>query len=148
MDCSMDVRNQEKTVAGKSRIVRLERVVDGDTIKLTTGERVRYIGVDTPELAKDGRATEHFAGQATECNRGLLGNGKLKLVFGKEAKDKYGRLLAYVYAGPDFDTFVNAELVRRGCARTLSIPPNTSHANELKKLERQARNKHSGLWAD
>lgn len=130
-----------------ARIAAVERIVDGDTIKLRNGERVRYIGVDTPELARDGRPAQPFALEAMECNRALLGNGTVKLVFDEERTDRYGRLLAYVYAGPDHTVMVNRELVRRGCARTLSIAPNTEHAREFRDLERAARAARRGLWA-
>ena len=133
--------------AGGDRIVSVERVVDGDTIKLSSGERVRYIGVDTPELARDGRPAEPFAQQAVQCNRDLLGGGPVKLVFDTEQRDKYGRLLAYVYSGDDYSVFVNRELVRRGCAETLFIAPNTQYALEFRGLERAARQAGRGLWA-
>jgi len=131
---------------GSERIAAVDRIVDGDTIKLATGERVRFIGVDTPELARDGRPAEPFAQQAAKCNRDLLGRGPVKLVFDRAPKDKYGRLLAYVYAGPDYKTFVNRELVSRGCAETLFIPPNMKHAREFRGLEKQARTQGLGLW--
>ena len=134
--------------AGRERIVSVARVVDGDTIKLTTGERVRYIGVDTPELARDGRDAEDFAKQAVQCNRGLLGRGPVKLVFDKEMHDRHGRVLAYVFAGDDYQTFVNEELVRRGCAETMFIAPNTKYARPFRELERQARDAGRGLWGE
>lgn len=133
--------------ADSARTVRVQRIVDGDTIKLDNGERVRYIGVDTPELARGGRSAEPFAREAVECNRALLGNGPVKLEFDAERHDRYGRTLAYVYAGPDHGVMVNRELVRRGCAETMSIAPNTRHAHEFRALEQDARAARRGLWA-
>ena len=131
-----------------TQLAEVKRVVDGDTIRIRTGERVRYIGVDTPELARNGEFPEYYSGQATTCNQTLLGKGPVKLVFDVERTDKYGRLLAYVYAGPGFKTFVNAKLVEMGCAKALTIPPNVRHAEEFQRLEQQARSRNLGLWAD
>ncbi len=97
-------------------------MIDGDTIRARVAgveERVRYIGIDTPE--RDQRC---FV-EATRLNERLLRRGRLRLEFDAERRDRFGRLLAYVYAG---DTFVNLRLVQRGLADPLSIPPNDRHA--------------------
>jgi micrococcal nuclease len=102
--------------------VTLVRVIDGDTIRVRLAgaeERVRYIGVDTPER------DERCFVAATEANERLLRKGRLKLEFDRERRDRYGRLLAYVYAGR---TFVNLELLRRGLAEPVVIEPNDRHA--------------------
>lgn len=122
------------------------RVVDGDTIevRLNGGEEdVRYIGVDTPETVKPGAPVDCFGPQASSFNHQLVERQRVRLVFGEERRDVYGRLLAYVYLG---DRFVNAELVRRGLARTLSIPPNDRFAERLKRLEIAAARAGRGLW--
>jgi len=122
------------------------RVVDGDTIEVQLGgkiEDVRYIGVDTPETVKPGEPVQCFGPQASRFNHRLVEGRRVKLVFDVERRDVYGRLLAYVYLG---DRFVSAELVRRGLARTLTIPPDDRFAGYLKRLEIAAARAGRGLW--
>src|SRR5512144_114219 len=125
------------------------RVVDGDTIRVRLGdavERVRYIGVDTPETVKPGTPVQCFGKAASAFNARVVRTRTVRLVFDAERRDRYGRLLAYVYRQPD-GLFVNAELVRRGYAETLRIAPNVAHARELDRLARSARSAQRGLWA-
>jgi micrococcal nuclease len=122
------------------------RVVDGDTIEVRLGgaeEDVRYIGVDTPETVKPDNPVECFGPQASRFNHALVERERVRLVFDTERRDVYGRLLAYVYLD---GRFVNAELVRRGFARTLTIPPNDRFAGRLKRLEIAAARAGRGLW--
>jgi micrococcal nuclease len=122
------------------------RVVDGDTVEVRLDgeeEDVRYIGVDTPETVKPGAPVDCFGPQASSFNHRLVERRRVRLVFGAERRDQYGRLLAYVYLG---ERFVNAELVRRGLARTLTIPPNDRFAERLKRLEIAAARAGRGLW--
>ena len=124
------------------------RVVDGDTIHVDIGgtdETVRYIGVDTPESVKPGTPVQCFAKKATERNRELVDGADVKLVFDVERRDRYGRLLAYVYRADD-GTFVNAALVRDGYARTLTVPPNVRYADRFARLQTEAREADRGLW--
>jgi micrococcal nuclease len=123
------------------------RVVDGDTIEARIGGRiedVRYIGVDTPETVKPGAPVECFGPQASRFNHRLVEGRRVRLVFGVERRDDYGRLLSYVYLGR---RFVNAELLRRGFARTLTIAPNDSFAPRFKRLEIAAGRAGRGLWS-
>jgi micrococcal nuclease len=123
------------------------RAVDGDTIEVRLGshlEDVRYIGVDTPETVKPGTPVQCFGPRASHFDHRLVEHRRVRLVFGVERRDVYGRLLAYVYLG---DRFVNAELVRRGLARTLTIPPNDRFAKLLKRLEIAAARAGRGLWS-
>jgi micrococcal nuclease len=123
-------------------------VVDGDTIKvrLTDGiETVRYIGVDTPETVKPGEPVQCFGKAASARNRRLVGGREVCLRVGAEARDRYGRLLAYVYRSAD-GRFVNAELVRDGYARTLTIRPNDEFARRFERLEAAARRARRGMW--
>ena len=135
---------------GRQRAAKVVRVVDGDTIVVRTAsgaeERVRYIGVDTPESVKPGTPVECFGKAAAHANRRLVAGRRVRLVADAEARDRYGRLLAYVYRRPD-GLFVNAELVRRGYARTLTIPPNVAHAARFRRLARHARRAGQGLWS-
>lgn len=126
---------------------RVTRVVDGDTIEVALDggtEDVRYIGVDTPETVKPGEPVQCFGPQASELNHELVDGEMVRLVFDRELRDVYGRLLAYVHVG---GTFVNAELVREGYARTLEIPPNTAEADRFATLESRAGRAGLGLWS-
>ncbi|HZV73182.1 MAG TPA: thermonuclease family protein [Conexibacter sp.] len=136
--------------AGGSAAARLERVIDGDTIVVQVGgreERVRYIGVDTPETVKPNTPVQCFGERAHDLNTRLLGaaGSSLQLRFDRELRDRYGRLLAYVYRAQD-GLFVNARLVDAGAARTLTIAPNTAHAAQLSDLQHTARAAGRGLW--
>ncbi|HVD37957.1 MAG TPA: thermonuclease family protein [Solirubrobacterales bacterium] len=124
----------------------VSRVVDGDTVEVQLDgeeEDVRYIGVDTPETVKPDTPVQCFGPQASDFNHRLVDHRRVRLVFGVERRDVYGRLLAYVYLD---GRFVNAELVRRGLARTLTIPPNDRFAGSLKRLEIAAARAGRGLW--
>ena len=126
------------------------RVVDGDTVKVAIGGRrdtVRYIGVDTPETHRPGTPVQCFGQAATEYNRRLVAGRAVLLRTDAEPRDRYGRLLAYVYRRGD-GLFVNAALVREGFAAILTIPPNIAHAKELVRLERRARQAGEGLWRE
>ncbi|HUC01196.1 MAG TPA: thermonuclease family protein [Solirubrobacterales bacterium] len=122
------------------------RVVDGDTVEARFGGRVedvRLIGVDTPETVKPDTPVQCFGPRASRFTHRRLEHRRVRLVFGVERRDVYGRLLAYVYLGP---LFINAELVRRGLARTLAIAPNTRFASQFRRLELRAARAGRGLW--
>jgi micrococcal nuclease len=134
---------------GQGRAGQVVRVVDGDTIHVMVGarrEKVRYIGVDTPESVKPNSPVECFAKAASAANEQLVAGERVRLVTDVEERDRYGRLLAYVYRARDGD-FVNARLVRDGYARTLTIPPNVRYADEFTRLARDAREAGRGLWS-
>lgn len=121
------------------------RVVDGDTL-VTAAGRVRLIGVDTPETVHPDRGVECFGREASAYLTRLVPPGtRVRLVFDVERRDRYDRLLAYVYRQDD-GLFVNAELVARGYAQVMTVPPNVAHADELVALAREAREAGRGLW--
>ena len=127
--------------------VSVERITDGDTIRVTLdgrSEPVRYIGIDTPETRHPRRGVEAFGPEATEANRRLVEGRQVRLVFDVEERDRYGRLLAYVYLQDG--TFVNAELVSRGFAHVMTVPPNVRHREQFAEAERVARSAGRGLW--
>ncbi len=129
--------------------LRAARVIDGDTIKLTDGRLVRYIGLDAPEARRrQGTAwvvdPEPLAQEATEANRRLVADRALRLELDAQTHDRYGRLLAYVYAD---EVFVNAELLRGGWATLLTIPPNVRHVEAFRQCVEEARTQRRGLWA-
>lgn len=120
--------------------VKVTRVIDGDTIVIEGGRRVRYIGINTPET--HGKA-QPFGQEATEANRALVEGKMVRLEKDVSETDKYGRLLRYVYVD---GTFVNAELVRQGYAQAVSYPPDVKYQDCFRALEREAREARRGLW--
>ena len=120
--------------------ITVTRVIDGDTIEVSISgvvERVRYIGIDTPERGKP------FFNESTEANRQLLTGKTITLEKDVSERDQYGRLLRYVYAG---DVFVNAELVRLGYAQVATLPPDVKWFDYFLELQREAREAGLGLW--
>ena len=133
---------------GAARSAVVTRVVDGDTVVVRLGgrlERVRLIGIDTPESVEPGTPVQCYAKAASAETDRLLGGRRVSLRFDAERRDRYGRLLAYVYRRDD-GLFVNAALVRRGYARTLTISPNVAHAALLARLAGDASRHGRGLW--
>ncbi|MDF2681854.1 MAG: nuclease [Brevibacillus sp.] len=122
----------------------VQRVVDGDTVELSTGEKVRLIGVDTPETVKPNHPVEPYGKQASDFSKQLLTGQKVTLKFDVEPYDKYKRLLAYMYLQDG--TFVNEKLVRDGYARIMTIPPNVAYSDLFLEAEREARENNRGLW--
>ena len=146
---------------------RVRNVIDGDTIELANGEKVRYLGIDTPEARHraGGRWVydpEPYAEEATKANRSLVQGKRVRLEFDQKKRDRFGRLLAYVYVRlgllgdarydgevilESHEIFVNAYLVQKGLARPLSILPNTRYAARFEKLLLQAQRERLGLWS-
>lgn len=128
----------------------VERVVDGDTLVVRIAgqqERLRLIGMDTPESVKEGTAVECFAREAANRTKALLPPGTaVRIVRDVEARDRFGRLLGYVYRHED-GLFVNLTLLREGYAATLTFPPNVAHADEFVAAARDARQAGRGLWS-
>jgi micrococcal nuclease len=123
-------------------------VSDGDTIRVRIGdrvERVRYIGMDTPESVKPGTPVECFAKAAARENARLVAGNRVRLERDVDERDRFGRLLAYVYRAQD-GMFVNAALVGGGYAVPLTIAPNVRHAALFRRLGREARKAGRGLW--
>jgi micrococcal nuclease len=128
----------------------LVSVTDGDTITVTvdgTKEKVRLIGIDTPETKKPDTPVQCFGPEASAFTTSLLPKGTpLHLERDVEARDKYGRLLAYVYRTDD-GVFVNLEIIARGYARLLTFPPNVAHVDDFVAAARAAQQANKGLWA-
>lgn len=127
---------------GPSRAL-VERVIDGDTIELAGGERVRYVLVDAPEITNGKNAC--FGVEARQLNRELVEGRVVDLAYGPRCRDRYERLLANVTIdGLD----VNAELVRSGYACVLYIAPDgEQRVQEFRALERDAQAEGVGLWS-
>ena len=128
---------------------RIVEVIDGDTVDIRIGsrtERVRLIGIDTPETKKPGEPVQCFGPEATDHTRQLLPVGTAVVVLRDiEARDSYDRLLGYVLRFED-GLFVNRDIVARGFARPLSIEPNTTFAREFARLATDAHAAGMGLW--
>lgn len=118
--------------------VLVTRVIDGDTLEIQGGERVRLLGIDTPEKG------QYFSSEATQLLKGLVEKKKVHLEKDKTDKDKYGRLLRYLYVG---DVFVNLEIIKKGLASSLSYEPDTRFEEIFLKEESQARAENKGIWS-
>ncbi len=128
--------------------VLVQRVIDGDTVQLSDGRLVRYIGIDTPEMRRKvgdvwKLEPEPFAQEATEANRRLVEGRKVRLEYDAQTQDRFGRLLAYVYVN---GTLVNEYLLEEGYAHPITIPPNVRFAPRFQAMSRKARAEHKGLW--
>jgi len=115
------------------------RIIDGDTIEIEGSIRVRYIGIDAPEIG------EPYYLEAREANLKLVGGKRIQLEKDVEDKDEYGRLLRYAWVD---GTMVNAELVRLGYAYSYSYPPNLKYQAHFLQLEREAHEQKRGLWTE
>ena len=125
------------SIVGEAKVIR---VIDGDTIEIEGGIRVRYIGIDTPEVYPQ---TEYYGSEASAKNRELVEGQMIILEKDTTDKDRYGRLLRYVWVD---DVFVNAELVRLGYAEARAYPPDTKYQDIFSRLEGEAREAGLGLW--
>ena len=125
-------------------------VVDGDTVDVRIDggdERVRLIGIDTPETKRPDTPVECFGPEATTFTQSLLAPGTaVRLERDVVGRDDYGRILAYVYRTND-GIFVNYEIIRQGYARPLTIPPNVAYAELFVEAARAAERDDAGLWA-
>ncbi|MGQ9531995.1 MAG: thermonuclease family protein [Desulfotomaculales bacterium] len=170
-DLAADVDPARWTVAPPAELVpaRVVRAVDGDTlvvafkagarverrgerlflslagerVEVAPEERVRLIGVNAPEIAHDSRPAEYFGREAADFTRQRLHGREVHLAFDVQKRDQYGRLLAYVFDG---ERLFNAELVARGYAQVMTVPPNVSYADLFLALQREARAAGRGLW--
>lgn len=123
---------------------RCVRVIDGDTILLDVDERIRLIGVDTPESVDPRRPVQFFGKEASAFTRRLVEGRRVRLEFDQERQDRYGRTLAYVYL--EDGTFLNAEIIRQGYGHAYTRFP-FRFSEELRAYEREAREQRRGLWA-
>jgi micrococcal nuclease len=122
------------------------RVVDGDTIHVKLADRVekiRYLGVNTPEIRHPIRGEEPGGREAADANRRIVDGRRVRLELDVRTRDRHGRLLAYVWIG---EIMVNAELVRRGYAQVMTVPPNVRYQDLFVRLQREARDAGRGLW--
>ncbi len=119
-------------------------VYDGDTILTNTGQKVRYLGIDAPEIGYRGRKSEFLAVAARDENIRLVKKRKVTLEFDRERTDQYGRLLAYVYL--ENGEMVNAHLIRKGLAHVAVKLPNLKYLQPFLHLQRLAMEERIGIW--
>jgi micrococcal nuclease len=127
----------------------VQRVSDGDTFVATVKgrrERIRVIGVDTPESVSPNQPDEAFGEEASDFAKRYLDGETVRLAGDAEPRDRYGRMLAYVWLADG--TFWNALLVAEGYAQQLTIPPNVTYASLFRRLAGEARRQERGLWAE
>jgi len=139
----VDVREMERAV--------VKRVIDGDTIELDTGERVRYIGIDTPETKHPSKPVQCFGREASKRNTELVEGKEVLLEKDVSNTDRYDRLLRYIYLpNPDASSeaiFVNEYLVEQGYAQVITYPPDVKYNEQLFAAQRAAQAENRGLWS-
>jgi len=146
-----------KNIAENNGSSYVSRVVDGDTLKISDGRRVRLIGVDTPEvhysakLLKDAErsrrdiaAIQELGKRAAAFTKNLCERKRIRLAYDIEKRDRYGRTLAYVYL--EDGTFVNAKILEEGYGQVMTIPPNVKYADYFLRLQQEAKQSNKGLW--
>lgn len=142
-------------VATSSAMVEVEgervvvtRVVDGDTIEISSGKTVRFIGIDTPETVDPRRSVGCFGKEASNKTKDLLSGRQIILQKDVSETDKYRRLLRYIFLPlPDGRIlFVNDYMVREGYAKALTYPPDVKYNEQFRQAEREAREGNRGLW--
>ncbi len=131
--------NESVITSSENNLFQVARVIDGDTVELSDGRKVRYIGIDAPESTKK----TCFGEESTNKNKELVEGKKARLEKDVSDTDRYGRLLRYVYVE---DIFVNEYLVREGYARSSTYPPDVKFQNQFKEAEKEARENSKGLW--
>jgi len=124
--------------------ILVAKAIDGDTIELENGQKVRYIGIDTPETVDPRHSVQCYGREAANKNKELVEGKKVKLEKDVSETDRYGRLLRYVYVGK---IFVNEYLVREGFAKASSYPPNIKYQEKFQEAESSARTNKKGFWS-
>lgn len=143
-EISKESTSSSVVIETTSHIDTVQRVIDGDTIELTSGERVRYIGIDTPETVDPRKTVQCFGREAKEENVRLVDGKTIRLEKDTSEIDRYGRLLRYVYVG---DVMVNDALVRNGFAYSSSFPPDIKYQDRFLLAQQEARENNRGLWS-
>ncbi|RCW48630.1 thermonuclease family protein [Halanaerobium sp. MA284_MarDTE_T2] len=125
--------------------VHINKIIDGDTYKTSSGKTIRVLGVDCPEIDWEKGKGEYFAFKAKEFAEDKILDKKVELEFDTEKEDKYGRLLAYIYLN-DSEMF-NLQLLQEGYANLMIIPPNKRYEAEFKETAKRARREKTGIWS-
>lgn len=139
-------KKEIQITTGQSIVYTVTRVIDGDTFEIENGQKVRMIGIDTPEsVHPDKEKNTEFGEMASAYTKQFLEGKKVRLEKDVSETDKYGRLLRYVYL--EDGTFVNELLVKEGYAKVSTYPPDVKYADVFVEAERYARENNKGLWA-
>lgn len=135
-------------VGEQGQRVKVAKVIDGDTVEIETGAKVRFIGIDTPETVDPRRPVGCFGKEASYETKGLLEGKAVVLEKDVSETDKFGRLLRYVYLPLDNGEllFINDYLVREGFAKASTYPPDVKFTGRFLEAERQAKENKKGLW--
>ena len=134
------------SIISHDRWVTVGRVLDGDTFRTSHGERIRLLGINTPEIAHENSPAQPLGHAATQALKRMIDGQTVRLAFDKQRKDAYGRTLAQVYLRGGL--WVNGELVRLGMAHVYTFTPNFRWASRLLALEKAARRARLGIWAN
>jgi micrococcal nuclease len=129
--------------ASHAEIYKVKRVIDGDTLLLINGERVRLIGVDTPETKHPQKPVQYFGREAYLFTKQMIDGKEARFEFERQKRDRYGRLLAYVYLLDG--TFFNAEIIKQGYGFAYTRFP-FKYMEEFRRYQREARENRRGLW--
>lgn len=141
---SENITNSGTSLGIKTTTVKVTRVIDGDTIEIEGGQKVRYIGIDTPETVDPRKPLQCFGKEAAAKNRELVGGKDVSLEKDVSETDKYGRLLRYVFVN---ETFINDVLVRQGFAHSSTFLPDVKYQQDFNEAEGEARQYNRGLWS-
>ena len=134
-------KSTDNSYVGNFKVVR---VIDGDTIEIEGGEKVRYIGMDAPETVDPVKPVQCFGPEASAENKKLVEGKIVLLEKDTSERDRYGRLLRYVYVG---NVFIDLDLVRDGFARVLTMAPDVEYERQFVAAEQQAQQTKKGLWS-
>jgi len=146
-------KEEEKKEEPEFIEIELVEVIDGDTIKAIiddTEEKIRYIGIDSPEMnSNNDEDPEPWAEEATEFNEKLLEDRELFIELDVQERDRYGRILAYVYAKDEGEELMaNEVLLRWGYAKLMTVPPNVKYVDRFKEEQKKAKDDEAGMWGD
>ncbi len=131
--------------AADERYGRVKWVIDGDTVVLYSGEKVRYNGINAPEVAHDGKRAEPYGEEARAFNRRLVQGKRIVMVTGVRQRDQYGRILAYVYLPNGI--MVNGRLLEKGLAHVMSKKDDDAFFRRFVSLQREAMRARRGIWS-
>jgi micrococcal nuclease len=135
--------NKPTVLGEQSEVITVTEVVDGDTIKLSTGQTLRYIGIDTPETKHPQQGIECYGREAAQRNTELVLGKQVTLEKDVSETDRYGRLLRYVYVN---GSMINQQLVQEGYAQASAYPPDIKHQSQLDQTEGAAKANQVGMW--
>jgi micrococcal nuclease len=142
---SQQTKNEETLTA---ETVKVARIIDGDTIVLSDGRRVRYLGINAPEITTNAKKAQCFAQEAKTSNENLVLGKTVRLEKDTTNRDKYGRLLRFVFVNSvgGQEVLVNDYLIRQGFAKVLSIPPDLKLESQFNDALDEAQFNRRGLW--